>query len=786
VTEPSILRGDARALPLPDASVDLIVTSPPYFGLRSYTDGGEHYDGQIGAEPTPQEFIAALVECTREMVRVLKPTGSIFVNLGDVYMSRQFGYGSRTGGSWAKIHKHVGDNRENGQVRPDTVGGAGRSRSGAMSEVSGVPRKSLMLLPERYRIACVDELGLIARAVIVWSKPNCLSGGTMVYAKIQGRPTSIKVHDLCRHYQPEDVQLWNGQRWTQVVWWQPTGRHPDAAESYKAIRAARRRGDEPVVAGDIEIELRSGERIGCTRDHRWPTQRGLVHASELVVGDVLATAPLPEGDVAPAALDDEMVGWFVGLYIAEGSRSEQTIQIAGHVRELERFKRLSEIAAAFHGTCRVHATGGNGATINLTGGILRAIIDTYIGGRTAKDKHLAPKCWQRSNRFLRAVLDGYLSGDGHWREDANRWILGFTDNDALAADLRALGARLGLSVRLKRTTHTGFGKEWPGWGGNITDPARRRAPDSEIVAIRQSRARQFWDIGVEDDPHLFALASGVLTHNSLPESVTDRVRRSHEDWVHLTKSPKYFAAVDEIREPTVYVGPTWEQRKAKGQPMRHGDSGGGASKGATGGMAANPLGKLPGSVWEISTQPLRVPAELGIDHFAAQPMEWPRRLIRGWSPREVCTACGEGRRPVSDAVRIATQATNAVIPDGEEMAANWAAGRNGRSRTERTITGYACACPDTTAPATPGVVLDPFGGTGTTALVAAMHGRQGISVDASADYCRLAEWRCSDPKQRERAARAAGSKPAPVATITHSTTDEPITLFDLFDGEAAS
>ena len=80
-----VLRGDARRLPLPDACVDLIVTSPPYFGLRSYTDDGAHYDGQIGSEATPGEWLAALVGCTAEWVRVLKPSGSIFVNLGDKY-----------------------------------------------------------------------------------------------------------------------------------------------------------------------------------------------------------------------------------------------------------------------------------------------------------------------------------------------------------------------------------------------------------------------------------------------------------------------------------------------------------------------------------------------------------------------------------------------------------------------------------------------------------------------------------------------------------------------------
>lgn len=57
------------------------------------------------------------------------------------------------------------------------------------------------------------------------------------------------------------------------------------------------------------------------------------------------------------------------------------------------------------------------------------------------------------------------------------------------------------------------------------------------------------------------------------------------------------------------------------------------------------------------------------------------------------------------------------------------------------ITGYACACPDDSAPTRPAVVLDPFGGTGTVAMVARALGRTGISVDLSADYCRLAAWR---------------------------------------------
>ena len=145
-----------------------------------------------------------------------------------------------------------------------------------------------------------------------------------------------------------------------------------------------------------------------------------------------------------------------------------------------------------------------------------------------------------------------------------------------------------------------------------------------------------------------------------------------------------------------------------------------------------------------------MPASLGIDHFAAYPPELVRRIVLGWSPREVCTACGEGRRPVAESERTNGSrgvVTGAAFGQGKHGTAD---GKRHEFATARTITGYACACPDTTAPSTPGVVLDPFGGTGTTALVASAFGRVGISVDLSADYCRLARWRTADPGERAR------------------------------------
>lgn len=393
-----VLRGDARSLPLPDASVDLIVTSPPYWNLRDYRDGGGSLAGQIGSEETPQQWLEVLLDCTREWMRVLKPEGSIFVDLGDKYSARADGSASRSG-----RRDHAG-----------CVAPVRNSRSLGRA-------KSLLLLPERYRIGCVDKLDLIARARIVWAK----------------------------------------------------------------------------------------------------------------------TTPLPE-------------------------------------------------------------------------------------------------------------------------------------------------------------------------------------------------------------------------------SAGDRVHVAHEDIVHLVKEPRYFSAVDEIRVP--HSGGTHARRKDGSlSPKERAAVAAGHRRGFFPEDQENPLGKIPGSVWQISSVPLIVPEHLDSDHHAAYPPELVRRIVLGWSPHGICTQCGEGRRPVTDKSREvyhgagqhrsgAQQRRDGAVVTGWRHDEKWTAVAR--------ITRYACACPEPDAPTRPAVVLDPFGGSGTTALVADVLGRTGISLDLSADYCRIARWRTADPAERARALGV--PKPPPV------------------------
>jgi len=302
------------------------------------------------------------------------------------------------------------------------------------------------------------------------------------------------------------------------------------------------------------------------------------------------------------------------------------------------------------------------------------------------------------------------------------------------------------------------------------------APEKSLIGVPWRYA-----IRCIDDLGLILRAEVIWSKpNGLPESVTDRVRRSHETWFHFVKEPRYFSAVDEVREahesdPAAYMRAAEAVRRDT--YTTNTQTGGKDTRFAN---PPNPLGKLPGSVWTIPTQPLRVPPELGVDHFAAFPMEWPRRIIRGWSPSGVCVACGEGRRPVvtRSAAEVVESHNNAaadhrLVSQKSALRVNGADYYRLRAEQAPTITGYACACPEPTAPTRPAVVLDPFGGTGTTALVARALGRHGISVDMSADYCRLAEWRTNDPGELARAMQV--DKPP---------TELPDQL-DMFGGDAA-
>jgi DNA modification methylase len=146
----NILIGDCRERlrELPDASVHCCVTSPPYFGLRDYG-----VDGQMGLEPTPDDFVAGMVEVFREVRRVLRDDGTLWLNLGDSY-ARNPSKGVRFAG-------------KNGAVNDrQTVEG---NRGPPIAP--GFKEKDRLMIPARTALALQAD-GWWLRDEIIWHKPR--------------------------------------------------------------------------------------------------------------------------------------------------------------------------------------------------------------------------------------------------------------------------------------------------------------------------------------------------------------------------------------------------------------------------------------------------------------------------------------------------------------------------------------------------------------------------------------------------------------------------------------
>ena len=145
-----ILQGDvfARLAELPDESVHCVVTSPPYWGLRSYGD----LAGEIGREPTLDEHIDVLVRVFREVRRVLRSDGTCWINYGDAY-AHDGKWGGESGGKQSYLDD------------------ANRMRIGREKRRTGLKPKDLIMLPARLALALQAD-GWWVRSEIIWAKPN--------------------------------------------------------------------------------------------------------------------------------------------------------------------------------------------------------------------------------------------------------------------------------------------------------------------------------------------------------------------------------------------------------------------------------------------------------------------------------------------------------------------------------------------------------------------------------------------------------------------------------------
>jgi DNA modification methylase len=203
--------------------------------------------------------------------------------------------------------------------------------------------------------------------------------------------------------------------------------------------------------------------------------------------------------------------------------------------------------------------------------------------------------------------------------------------------------------------------------------------------------------------------------NPMPSSVTDRLSLTYEVVYFLVRSKKYFFDLDAIREPhrsspakrsrpprnisTRWAGPLAAPRE-------------GLSRGQSEGRPGHPLGHNPGDVWQIATR------GTSTAHFAVFPEELVRRPLLATCPEKVCGTCGEPwRRRILRSRDLPAELAGVItLPELRP----------------------SCRCG---TPTEPGVVLDPFFGTGTTGAVAARYGRDWLGIELNPAYAEMARVR---------------------------------------------
>lgn len=227
--------------------------------------------------------------------------------------------------------------------------------------------------------------------------------------------------------------------------------------------------------------------------------------------------------------------------------------------------------------------------------------------------------------------------------------------------------------------------------------------------------------------------------NPMPESTEDRCTSAHEYLFHFAKSEKYFYDAEAIKEPHVRL---WNENNGGSWSYGKGDAQRVAERGKAGSHSGSyplpdPAGRNKRSVWFLASEPFAQA------HFATYPQKLVEPcILAGTSARGVCPKCGVPW------VRVIERESRPNENNCNSKSAHYRGGGGGVGNDARQATfgGWSpsCACGERREPV-PATVLDPFMGSGTTALVAERLGRRALGIDLNPDYIRMAAARAREP-----------------------------------------
>jgi DNA modification methylase len=219
--------------------------------------------------------------------------------------------------------------------------------------------------------------------------------------------------------------------------------------------------------------------------------------------------------------------------------------------------------------------------------------------------------------------------------------------------------------------------------------------------------------------------------NPMPESVTDRPTKAHEQIFLLTRSARYWYDADAVREPAIWAA---DPRAGNGHIDYDGKRKGEPGSGQRAFVSINPSGRNLRSVWAIATQPYPDA------HFATFPEEVVRRALLAGCAEWVCRACGRPRERIVD---VGYDNPGNRTTNGPRSLAQRHEAPGFGQRLERRAETVGWSDCGHGGDYRPGVILDPFAGSGTVGLVARKHNRRAVLIELNEKYAAMAARRLS-------------------------------------------
>jgi len=792
--------------------------------------------GQLGQESSLDLFLAHLLEITKELKRVLKPTGVMFWNMADCYQD-----------------------------------------------------ECLVLQNYRLILKMVDEQGWTLRNQIIW----CLAENTKMFVLRKNRYLHIPIRDV----KVDDIAFTmdkggnlkkvriknkfdNGEKSILKITTK-SGREVFCSENHqfptksaylygKYIKLHFKKAKDltPKDLLWINYHLPGVLPVGCKEDYR----------NGFIIGFFIAEGSYRKRKIGVykdnALSKNAQKRWgrkkrpqikFDGIMLACGKTDIER----GYLDYFRNFK------------IKIKNYRGNNITVYSRDKQLLNLIRRYVAREGCAKKHLHQKVWNTNLKFIEGVIKGFLAGDGYYVSKNDRWRVNIKPNFNLRDDLMLACRLIGYDFRFEGIKDNNYGTKTMSF--TIKEKIKRNTFGSlyvdQIEKIERIGERLVYDIEVEpiytsycgkgktNKPtlegrknkwnSLYFLANGVWTHNSksnhLPQSVKNRFSNAYEPVFMLVKNnePKYYyntktGLMSDRKPKELKEGIDWEWRiclrcngtgrikdeickrcegtgkikhsfwrsliywfdlDAVRKPLkesslsrqqyplqRFGTGQDGAvfakntqncesivlkprqteipeeqarerywrdktqdEKYKASGMrnppepgeqnAFHPLGSNPGDVWEIATQPFKEA------HFATFPEKLIQPMILASLPKQVCKICGKAR------VRIIE--LGEIISKGGSDKGKLSKDKNYAGRTEhhghkfiarehQTINWTDCDCPDDGDKYRPGIVLDPFMGSGTTALVALKLGRNFIGIEKNPNYIKIANERIRPEMEKQK------------------------------------